>query len=186
MTDAEEFDRERIESLLHALQVKLQQRGLAATVYVVGGAAIVLRNVSDSRRTGDVDALMAPENVVKQLAAEVAAERSVRSNWLNSDARPWVPAPPEPLTPPDTPGLLIRTASDSHLLAMKIVAARGQRDMQDILALTQRMGITTREELQSVVLSAYGEDAIEYQHGGLEELALTCEMVERAIGSRNT
>ena len=133
MKGVDEFTREDIEDLLAALGAKLQARGVAATVYVVGGAAIALRNVSSQRRTADVDALMVPEEQVLEAAREVAAERGLRSTWLNSAVRPYVPPLYEALQPPGAPGLEIRTAPDEHLLAMKIVAARGQRDMRDIM-----------------------------------------------------
>ena len=61
MRGAHEFTREDIEDLLAALGARLQARGVAATVYVVGGAAIVLRDLSSDRRTADVDASMVPE-----------------------------------------------------------------------------------------------------------------------------
>ena len=133
MKGVDEFTREDIEDLLAALGAKLQARGVAATVYVVGGAAIALRNVSSQRRTADVDALMVPEEQVLEAAREVAAERGLRSTWLNSAVRPYVPPLYEALQPPGAPGLEVRTAPDEHLLAMKIVAARGQRDMRDIM-----------------------------------------------------
>jgi len=40
MRGADEFTREDIEDLFAALGARLQARGVAATVYVVGGAAI--------------------------------------------------------------------------------------------------------------------------------------------------
>ena len=120
--------------------------GTATTVYAVGGAAIALRSVSSDRRTADVDALMVPEELVLEAAREVAAERGVRSTWLNSAARPYVPPLSEALQPPGAPGLEVRTAPDEHLLAMKIVA-RGQRDMRDIVPLARRLGFSEATDL---------------------------------------
>ena len=57
MRGADEFTRDDIEDLLATLGARLQARGVAATVYVVGGAAIVLRDLSSDRRTADIDAL---------------------------------------------------------------------------------------------------------------------------------
>src|SRR4051812_48447104 len=81
MTGIDEFTCKDIEDLLAALGARLRARGVSATVYVVGGAAIALRDVSSDRRTGDVDALMVPEDEVMKAAREVAAERGVRSAW---------------------------------------------------------------------------------------------------------
>ena len=141
MTDAVEFTRADIEELLTALAARLEAQGVAATVYLVGGAAIALRGISSDRRTADVDALMLPEEQVLAAARQVAAERGIRSTWLNSAVRPYVPPLPETLQPPPGPGLQIRTAPDDHLLAMKLIAARGQRDMRDIIPLTRRLGL---------------------------------------------
>ena len=165
MRSADEFTRKDIEDLFAALDVRLQARGVAATVYVVGGAAIALRDVSSDRRTADVDALMVPEEQVLEAAREVAAERGVRSTWLNSAARPYVPALSEALQPPGAPGLKVRIAPDEHLLAMKIVAARGQRDMRDIVPLARRLGLSDATDLVELVITVYGEDVIEHVHG---------------------
>lgn len=178
---ADQFSREDIVDLLAAVGVKLQARGAAATVYVVGGAAIALRGVSPDRRTADVDALMVPEAQVLEAAREVAAERGIRSSWLNSAALPYVPPLREALLPPIAPGLEVRTAPDEHLLAMKIIAARGQRDMRDIIPLARRLGLSEATDLVDLVISVYGDDAIEYVHGGRADLILNCAAVERVL-----
>jgi hypothetical protein len=177
-----EFTREDIESLLEALSARLRARGVAASLYIVGGAAIALRDVSPHRRTGDVDALMVPEEDVLEAAREVAAERAVRSTWLNSSVRPYVPPlPEEAKRPPTTEGLVVHLAPDEHLLAMKTIAARGQRDMRDIVPLAHRLGITRAQELVALVSDVYGLDAIEHVHGGLDDLRLHCQAVERVL-----
>lgn len=153
MTDAVEFTRADIEELLTALAARLEAQGVAATVYLVGGAAIALRGISSDRRTADVDALMLPEEQVLAAARQVAAERGIRSTWLNSAVRPYVPPLPETLQPPPGPGLQIRTAPDDHLLAMKLIAARGQRDMRDIIPLTRRLGLAGATELAALVIT---------------------------------
>ena len=181
MRSADEFTRKDIEDLFAALDVRLQARGVAATVYVVGGAAIALRDVSSDRRTADVDALMVPEEQVLEAAREVAAERGVRSTWLNSAVRPYVPPLSEALQPPGAPGLKVRTAPDEHLLAMKIVAARGQRDMRDIVPLARRLGLSDATDLVELVITVYGEDVIEHVHGGRDDLLLHCAAVERVL-----
>ena len=154
---------------------------MAATVYVVGGAAIVLRGLSSDRRTADVDALMVPEELVLEEAREIAVQRGIRSTWLNSAARPYVPPLSEPLQPPGAPGLEVRTAPDEHLLVMKIVAARGERDMRDIIPLARRLGLSKATDLFELVITVYGEDVIEHVHGGRGDLRLYCAAVERVL-----
>jgi hypothetical protein len=182
VTNFDEFTREDIESLLDALETRLRANGVAATVYIVGGAAIALRDVSSGRRTGDVDAVLMPEVEVLAAAREVASERGIRATWLNSSVRPFVPPMPEEAKqPPNEPGLERRTASDEHLLAMKIVARRGQRDMRDIIPLARRLGRSKAEDLSQLVCDVYGDDAIEHVHGGHEDLLLSCQTIERLL-----
>lgn len=182
MTNTSEFTREDIESLLDAVAERLRDRGIAASVYVVGGAAIALRGISADRRTGDVDALMVPEAEVLQAAHEVASDRQIRPNWLNSAARPYIPPlPTEARKIPTDPGLALQVASDEHLLAMKIIAARGRRDMGDIVSLAQRLQLSAASDLVALAREAYGDDAIEHVHGGHEDLQLHCEAIERAL-----
>ena len=181
MTDAVEFTRADIEELLTALAGRLEAQGVAATVYLVGGAAIALRGISSDRRTADVDALMLPEEQVLTAARQIAAERGIRSTWLNSAVRPYVPPPPEALQPPPKPGLQILTAPDDHLLAMQLIAARGQRDMRDIIPLARRLGLAGATELAALVITVYGPAAIEHVHGGYDDLLLNCAAVERLL-----
>jgi hypothetical protein len=182
VTNSDEFTREEIESLLDALGTRLRASGVAATVYIVGGAAIALRDVLSGRRTGDVDAVLVPEAEILAAAREVASERGIRSTWLNSSVRPFVPPMPEEAKqPPGEPGLQRHTASDEHLLAMKIVARRGQRDMRDIIPLARRLGLSKAEDLSQLVCDVYGDDAIEYVHGGHQDLLLSCQAIERFL-----
>ncbi|MGB7964460.1 MAG: hypothetical protein WCF12_16075, partial [Propionicimonas sp.] len=129
----------------------------------------------------DVDALIVPEEQVLEAAREIAAERGIRSAWLNSAVRPYIPPLSGALQPPAKPGLEVRTAPDDHLLAMKIVAARGQRDMRDIIPLAQRLGVSEATDLVDLVIKVYGEDAIEHVHGGRADLLLNCAAVERVL-----
>lgn len=118
-----EFDKDRIEQLLAMLDARLRARGVATSVYLVGGAAIAL-TVHDSRRTQDVDAIVS-DGVVMEEAALLADEEGLPPHWLNEAARPWIPPRPETLAP-TKPGLVVHVAPPEHLLAMKLVAMRRQ------------------------------------------------------------
>lgn len=122
------FDRERIERLLALLDARLKGRGVAASVYLVGGAAgpPIALTVYDSRRTQDIDALVSEQAVLDEAAA-IAEEELLPPSWLNQSARPWVPPRPRSATArPRTPGLVVHVAPKEHLLAMKLVAMRRQ------------------------------------------------------------
>lgn len=184
----DDFDRNAIADLLQALHLELEHRGIRASVYIVGGAAMVLREISGDRRTADVDALMVPEEEVRAASRSVAMARGLRADWLNANVRPYVPLVPS-MAPPARPGLRVVLAEDDQLLAMKIVAARGERDMRDIVPLARRLGLQREQELLAVVLAAYGDDVIEDVHGGAAEMALRCRAIEarlRRVGNHNT
>lgn len=115
-----------------ALGERLQQRGVVADIYVIGGAAMAL--AYDSRRaTRDIDAVFVPHGIVLDEAREVAAEFGLPHWWLNEQASAYV-APggdPDAALAFDHPGLRVTTASPEHLLAMKMFAAR-RRDADDV------------------------------------------------------
>lgn len=134
-----EFDRREIERLLGLLDGRLRARGIAASVYVVGGAAIAM-GVLDSRRTLDIDAIVSDPAVLVE-AQSLSASEGIAPTWLNESAKPWVPPrPPDAMPRSQQPGLAVYRASDDHLLAMKLVAMRS-RDALDIVVLAKRVGL---------------------------------------------
>jgi len=135
---AVELDRRRAEQLFAELDGRLRRRGVAASLYVVGGIAIAL-TINDTRRTMDIDALASDERVMEEARA-LAGDEGLPANWLSQAVRPWVPPPPaQALEPSAEPGLSIHVAPPRHLLAMKLVANRRQ-DTDDILLLVDRLG----------------------------------------------
>ena len=72
-----EFGRTEIERLLDLLDQRLKQRGVSASVYVVGGAAIAV-TVYDARRTVDVEALVSDPLVLEEARQLADAQHRVR------------------------------------------------------------------------------------------------------------
>ena len=154
-----DLDAGMIRELLDELGRRLTDAGVAAAVYVVGGAAISLRLPHSGRRTQDIDAISSDDRVA-QVAAEMAHELGLPDNWLNGAARPFVPSlPAGALDPPGTAGLKVELASLHHLLAMKLAAVRA-RDRTDIIAIATVLGVDADTAVQ-VTLDAYGADALE-------------------------
>lgn len=175
-----EFTATEMTRLLDLVSTKLAARGVPALVYVVGGAAIALRH--DGRRTtDDIDGLAVPPGEVLAAAREVAHDEGLREDWLSTAAQPWIPTPHKKVEPGATPGLTVELAPPEHLLAMKLIARRGARDMNDILILARALGVSRAEDLREIVVAAYGEDMIESVHGGLDNLLLDCRVVERRL-----
>lgn len=157
-----ELERSEIERLLGLLDTQLQEREVAGSVYVVGGAAIAM-TVYDARRTVDIDALVS-NHVVLEEARLLAEAEGIPPTWLNENARPWIPPRPSAATvPPRRPGLTIYCAPPEHLLAMKLVAMRPQ-DAPDVVALTQQLGLGTDAAAYADLLERVydGEDALQH------------------------
>lgn len=131
------LSRARILELWERLGERLRRRGVAATLYVVGGAAVAV-TIADRRVTKDVDVARL-DAVVREEACAVARAEKLPQDWLNTAAAPWIPAP-IPVESGTGAGLTVRYASAEHLLAMKMVALR-QQDAPDIAALTGHLGL---------------------------------------------
>jgi hypothetical protein len=172
------FERAEIERLLGLLDGRLRARGVAASVYVVGGAAIAV-TVYDARRTMDVDALVSDRAVLEE-ARLLAELEGIPPTWLNENAKPWVPPrPAEATVTPARPGLTIHWAPPEHLLAMKLVAMRPQ-DAPDIAALARQIGLGTDPSAYADLLERVysGEGALQ-QVLGMPEDAVSTEAIRR-------
>ena len=140
------FDRERLLLAFRTLDEELRRLGTRADVYVVGGAAMAI--AYDARRaTADVDAVFVPSAAVRRAAIQVAEPLQLPDDWLNDAAEAFIPG--------DDPGwnrvfegenLQVAAASATHLLAMKSLASRAERDQDDIRLLYEACGFTTARE----------------------------------------
>lgn len=188
--DAAGLLRDDIERLFDLLDARLRRRGVRASIYVVGGAAIAM-TVEDSRRTLDVDAVADEQSVLEE-ARLLAEEQGLPPTWLNDAARPWIPPLPEGATvAPTRLGLTVRLAPVDHLLAMKLVAARPQ-DVPDIVALAKVLGLGDDPAAYADLLERVydGEGALEQVLGGrlddvrveaLRRGEVACRLVRAAV-----
>ena len=104
-----ELDRAQMTALLNELGDRLEARGIAASLYLVGGAAMTLAYGRDGL-TPDIDALTSHAAVLDE-ATSMARDHGLSAGWLNSNAAGWVPPRPEwALTPLTKPGLAIHIA----------------------------------------------------------------------------
>jgi hypothetical protein len=138
-----ELDAETMRALLGELDERLRRRGIAASIYVVGGAAMTLAYGRD-RVTPDIDAISSSAAVAEEARA-IADEHGLAEHWLNSGAGPWVPPRTDSASLPSTkPGLTIHIAPPDHVLAMKLLALR-RKDRPDIRLLIERLGMARAE-----------------------------------------
>lgn len=152
--------------LLTELARRLEVKGAAATIYIVGGAAVALEY--DSRRlTDDIDARFAPEKTVREVATEMADDLGLNPKWLNNAAAAYIPdgedVDAKSVTIADN--LQLTLSSPRHLLAMKLAAGR-DRDIEDIAVLCQALDITTAEGAADIAFELYGEDSMQLSDRG--------------------
>lgn len=147
-----------IEELLGALDTKLQERGLEAKIFVVGGAAMALA-YNASRVTDDIDGIFVPRDVVIDAAKDLARERGLDQYWLNDAVIQMMPPRPddEPRSHKIGPALTLEIASPAYVLAMKAMSTRHSiGDLDDAASLCKQLEITTQAELERVVQRYFG------------------------------
>lgn len=94
----------------------------------------------DTRRsTSDVDAVFVPTIEVRAAARRVAERLDLDADWLNDGAKAFVPGDdPDQSNVFEGEYLQVAAASPRFLLAMKLLAARVERDQDDIRELYRR------------------------------------------------
>ena len=107
----------------------------------------------DSRvATRDIDALFSPDGPMLTAIREVADEMGWPRTWLNNQASSYVSRTPgDGSLVFDHPFLHVVATPAEHLLAMKVVAARGVRDGDDIRLLLDRLRITAAAGVWQIV-----------------------------------
>jgi hypothetical protein len=151
------MDRNEIIDALTALAGELNQRGVSAEMYVVGGAAIALA-FDERRSTRDIDAVFEPKAIVYEAAASVAERNGLPAGWLNDAVKGFL-AGPDPAAAPvfDLPGLRCLAASPETLLALKVLAHRVGEDEADLRLLANELGLENAEEVLAVAERTFGD-----------------------------
>lgn len=148
-----------IRRLLIALDMELQRQGKAATIFIVGGAAMALAYNAD-RATEDVDGTFEPRDVVLDAARTVAEEAStwgwsdIDSSWLSDGVVQMMPPLPDdhPYSEKIGPALTVSVGSPEFVLAMKAMVTRqSMGDVEDAVVLCHKLGISSQMELENVV-----------------------------------
>jgi hypothetical protein len=154
----DEFDADRIRDLLGALDRELQRRGVAGTIFIVGGAAMALA-YDASRVTGDIDATLLPRDVLLDAARAVAETERIDPRWLSDGVLQLMPPrgddhPREIIV---GPALTVTVASAQYVLAMKAMTMRqSDGDRDDAAMLCKQLGITSTAQIEEVVTRFFG------------------------------
>ncbi len=170
-----DLTRETVLDLLAEVGDLLQQQGLAANIYVVGGAAMALE--FESRRvTRDVDSAIRSGRDAFWPAARAVAERhGLDPDWVNTQATAFMTnEPDDEATEINLPGLTVTVASPEHLIAMKLRALRA-RDMDDLEILFRHVGIKDPQQAADLHNRLFDDSSI--GHVSPEEALYAAEQV---------
>ena len=161
----------RIIDLLCELGARLRAKGIDAHLYIVRGSAMALA-YDRERLTRDIDAVYAPKAEVYKEAELMATEHpDIDSGWLNDAAKAYInPGDTEAKILTSVPGMTVSIASPRRLLAMKVLAARIDRDTDDILNLVNIIGIKTISGVLDLAEEEYGDRLLPKSCFLMEEL----------------
>ncbi|MGH9305946.1 MAG: DUF6036 family nucleotidyltransferase [Acidimicrobiales bacterium] len=181
------LDRRAILEALGALDEELGRSAIRANLFVVGGAAMTIA-YGARRSTADVDAAFAPSSEVRRASVVVAERLALPEDWLNDGAKAFMPGvDPARIIVFEGSHLQVAAASPRYLLAMKLLAARVERDQDDVRTLYDLCGFTTVAEGLAVVEAAYPDYVIPPRtRFMLEEMFPTPEHQRDLKGDRDT
>lgn len=161
------LDRDDIVAGLGELAGELDAGGLELTIHVVGGAAIALEYNTDRQATSDIDAWVNARPVVREQVVDVVKQIAIRrrwpDDWLNEKAVMFIPegvgVGPHDWRPTLEVGKVrVFVAQPMMLLAMKLRAGRGRRDLPDLEPLVAASGLHTIEDVQETFDGYYPHD----------------------------
>jgi hypothetical protein len=156
------LSRVNAELALSDLVIELEKRNHRSSIYIVGGAALML-GYGARDATKDIDAALTPRKEIMEVASEVARRRKLTDDWLNASAAAFVPPwpdDPNPMVVVASEKVQISIASAEMLLAMKIHASRGRQDFEDLRFLFNEVGIRNYEDAVSHFQHFYQDDAL--------------------------
>jgi len=143
---SELLDRPTILSAFEKLSSELARRGTRADVFVVGGAAMALAYQA-GRRTADIDAVFDRPATVYEAARAVARRMGLPGDWLNDAVRGYLlGGDPDATVVYESDSLHVSVGSAPYVLAMKLLAARAEQDVDDIRALYRLCGFSRVED----------------------------------------
>ncbi len=147
--------RDEIDALLRELGAELDAHGVHGEMFVVGGGVTALA-YNTRRATQDLDAVFEPKQVIYEAAERVGEPHGLPPGWLNDAVKGFLPgADPNATVYFDEPGLAVRVASPRYLFAMKVAAARVERDEDDLRVLYDLCGFRSADDALDSVVDLY-------------------------------
>lgn len=150
------LSRDDIVALLTELGAHMDHQGLRAEMFGVGGAAIALA-YNTRRATRDIDAIFEPKMEIYAAAAVIAERHDLPKMWLNDAVKGLLAGEDsQQRIVVDLPGIRVAVPSPEYLLALKVAAARVDRDADDIQLLAKECGLTRASEILDLTTTVIG------------------------------
>ena len=159
------LNRDDIVAGLTELATRMDAASIAARIHVIGGSAISIEYNHFRESTVDVDSwLYVDETLIDAVGAivrDIAVVRQWPDDWFNSKAQMFLPDHGEPFAwRPllDVGAVRVLVAPPDLLLAMKLLAGRGRRDLPDLAPLLAACEIVTVGAAVALFDSFYPND----------------------------
>lgn len=148
---------------------RLEGTEIQVTLSVIGGAAMVLQHNAERGSTDDIDTWIAgsreARGALERIVDEIATERGWPRDWLNDRAarNAFIP---EGVGSDDFTIIIegtnvtVRVAQARLMFVMKLHAARGRRDFDDLDVLVALCSIASREGAIELYERSYPEHVL--------------------------
>ena len=161
------MDKEQILKLFHELGDELSEEESWATINVCGGAAMAIA-YNNLKSSDDIDAVLTDfddRNKFTECVKRVGERHGLPMNWLNEDVKVFVNSMREHCFKDfgEFGALSVRIVSEEQLLAMKLLAARKEKDLADCVNLAKILKISTKEELHNILTKYFSERALNFE-----------------------
>ena len=159
------LSRDDIIAGLTELATRMDALSIAATIHIIGGSAISIEYNHRRESTTDVASWLKVHHTlvdaVDAIVREIAIEREWPDDWFNAKETMFLPAYGEPFvwrTLLEIGVVRILVAPPDVLLAMKLLAGRGRRDLLDLGPLIAECEIVTMSAAIELFESFYPHD----------------------------
>jgi len=163
------FSANDVRNALRELAQELRLMSVPATIHVMGGAAVAIQ-VGREVLTRDVDALHPSSQEFTDVVHLIAVRRGWPLNWLNDAVKGFVShfdGANDWDTFDEGGTVTVYIARPQLLLAMKLLAARGTRDREDIENLLAACDVTSLSSAEDIFDKYYPAESMNHRAAAL-------------------